>query len=43
MISPDQPVLYYLSGNNAPRRSFVREEHQVVPEDTEHPPDFVLQ
>ena len=31
-VSPDQPVMYYLSGG--PKRSFVREELQVVPEDT---------
>ena len=31
-VSAEQPVLYYLSGG--PRRSFVREELQVVPNDT---------
>ena len=36
VISAEQPVLYYLSGG--PRRSFVREELQVVPNDTELPP-----
>ena len=36
VVSPGQPVLYYLSGG--PRRSFVREEFQVVPSDTELPP-----
>ena len=36
VISPDQPVLYYLL--DGPKRSFVREELQVVPEDTELPP-----
>lgn len=41
VISPGQPVLYYLS-EGAPRRSFVREELQIVHEDTELPPDFVL-
>ena len=40
IISHDQPVLYYLEGG--PRRGFTREELQVVPEDTELPPDFVL-
>ena len=35
-ISPDQPVLYYLL--DGPKRSFVREELQVVPLDTELPP-----
>ena len=38
-VSPDQPVMYYLSGG--PKRSFVREELQVVPEDTELPPKHV--
>ena len=38
-VSPDQPVMYYLSGG--PKRSFVREEPQVVPEDTELPPKKV--
>ena len=32
VVSAEQPVLYYLSGG--PRRSFVREELQVVPNDT---------
>ena len=40
VVSPSQPVLYYLDGG--PRRGFVREELQVVPEDTEVPPDSVL-
>lgn len=40
VVSPNQPVLYYLEGG--PRRSFVREELQVVPDDTELPPNFVL-
>ena len=35
-VSPVQPVMYYLSGG--PKRSFVREELQVVPEDSEAPP-----
>ena len=38
-VSPDQPVMYYLSGG--PKRSFVREELQVVPEDSEAPPKSV--
>ena len=38
-VSPDQPVMYYLSGG--PKTSFVREELQVVPEDTELPPKKV--
>ena len=36
VVSAEQPVLYYLSGG--PRKSFVREELQVVPNDTELPP-----
>ena len=36
LISADQPVLYYLL--DGPKRSFVREELQVVPSDTELPP-----
>ena len=35
-ISPNQLVLYYLL--EGPKRSFVREELQVVPSDTELPP-----
>ena len=41
VFQSDQPVLYYLS-EGAPKRSFVREELQVVPEDTQLPPDSVL-
>ena len=41
VVQSHQPVLYYLS-EGAPRRSFVREELQVVPEDTQLPPDSVL-
>ena len=37
VVSSDQPVLYYLS-EGAPKRGFVREELQVVPDDTELPP-----
>ena len=39
-ISPNQPVLYYLV--DGPKRGFVREELQVIPYDTELPPDSVL-
>ena len=42
VVMPDQPVLYYLS-QGALRRNFVREELQVVPADTELPPDHVLE
>ena len=41
VVQSDQPVLYYLS-EGAPKRGFVREELQVVPEDTQLPPDSVL-
>ena len=41
VVSSDQPVLYYLS-KGAPKRGFVREELQVVPNDTELPPKSVL-
>ena len=41
VVSPNQPVLYYLA--DGPRRGFVREELQVVPYDTELPPNSVLQ
>jgi len=40
VISPNQPVLYHLE--DGPKRSFVREELQFVPEDTELPPKSVL-
>ena len=36
VVSSEQPVLYYLL--DGPKRSFVREELQVVPSDTELPP-----
>ena len=48
VVTSDQPVLYYLSKggggttNRAPKRGFVREELQVVPNDTELPPKGVL-
>ena len=37
IVSENQPVLYYLL-NDAPKRGFVREELQVVPENTVLPP-----
>ena len=40
VVSSNQPVLYYLS-NGALKRSFVREELQVVPEDTQLPPNSI--
>ena len=39
VVSPGQPVLYYLSEGT--KRSFVREELQIVPSDTELPPKHV--
>ena len=41
VVSPDQPVLYYLS-EGAPRRGFVREELQVMLGEAMLPPDRVL-
>ena len=41
VVSSRQPVLYYLS-EGAPKRGFVREELQVVPDDTEPPPKSLL-
>ena len=41
VVSSDQPVLYYLS-DGGPKRGFVREELQVVPDDTELPPKSVF-
>ena len=41
VVQSHQPVLYYLL-EGAPKRSFVREELQVVPEDIQFPPDFIL-
>lgn len=40
IVSPGQPVSYRLE--DGPRRRFVREELQVVPVDTEAPPQWVL-
>ena len=37
--NPSQCVLYYLSGDKAPERAFVKEELMLIPEDTEVPPD----
>ena len=41
VVGGDQPVLYYLS-EGVPKRGFVREELQVIPHDTEAPPQSVL-
>ena len=40
VVEPGKPVLYYLDGG--PRRGFVREKLQFVPQDTELPPESVL-
>ena len=42
VTKPGEPVLYYLQGDNAPQRGFVREELLVVPSDTQQPPDGIL-
>ena len=42
VTKPDEPVLYYLHGDDAPQRGFVREELLAVPSDTQLPPDEVL-
>ena len=42
VTKPDEPVLYYLKGDNVPQRGFVREELLAVPSDTQLPPDRVL-
>ena len=42
VTKPDEPVLYYLQGDDAPQRCFVREELLAVPSDTQLPPDGVL-
>ena len=40
VVEKDQPILYYLA--DGPKRSFVREELQVIPENTQDPPKWVL-
>ena len=42
VTKPGEPVLYYLQGDNAPQRGFVREELLVVPSDTQLPPGGIL-
>ena len=42
VTKPDEPVLYYLQGDDAPQRGFVREELFAVPSDTQLPPDGIL-
>ena len=42
VTKPDKPVLYYLQGDHAPQRGFVREKLLPVPSNTQLPPDMVL-
>ena len=44
LVQKNQPILYWLEDNksNGPKRSFVREELQIIPSDTELPPQWVL-
>ena len=42
VTKPDEPMLYYLQGDDAPQRGFVQEELLAVPSDTQLPPDGVL-
>ena len=42
VTKPDEPVLYYLQGDDAPHRGFIREELLAVPSDTQLPLDGVL-
>jgi len=42
VTKPGEPVLYYLQGDDAPQRGFVREELLIVPSGTQLPPDGVL-
>ena len=42
VTKPDEPVLCYLEGDDAPQRGFVREELLAVPSDTHLPPHGVL-
>ena len=42
VTKPDEPVLYYLQGDDTPQRGFVREELLAVPSDTQLPPDGIL-
>ena len=43
LVQKNQPILYWLEDdkNNGPKRSFVREELQVI-KDIENPPQWVL-
>jgi hypothetical protein len=43
LVQKNQPILYWLTDNNdsGPKRSFVREELQLIKE-VEYPPNFIL-
>jgi len=44
LVQKNQPVLYWLIDDegNGPKRSFVKEELQIVPPDVEYPPQWIL-
>ena len=47
VLSHDQPVLYYLENieeikSKPPKRGFVREELQIIPFDSELPPNHIF-
>ena len=44
LVQKNQPILYWLEDNkgNGPKRSFVRKELQIIPFNTELPPQWVL-
>ena len=43
VVSKNEPVLYYLDGEYAPSRGFVREElMHVIPEKIQYPPQRIL-
>ena len=44
LVQNNQPILYWLIDDNgiSPKRSFVREELLIVPDNTELPPQWVI-
>ena len=44
LVQKNQPILYWLEDKegNRPKQSFVREELQIIPSNTELPPQWVL-
>ena len=44
LVQKNQPILYWLIDDNgiSPKRSFIREELLVIPDDTELPPQWVI-